>query len=231
MEGANFMKKFFFSSCLFFLSVIFFNVHANDDFYNPTPPLEYHHKDPCCCPLKCTQYGSFYTKRDLVIAPDFAIPFDQENIEHSSGIEHINGGTDFIIKDPGIYRVIYSVSLGCKGNVALTLNGIIIPGSEIYIEKDDQLTTLALLIKICEPISCGNVLRVINNNPAATIWHDNNIYLNAGKGNHNVTAAIVIEKAAECCKHRKKDPCDNCEDPPENPCKDPCEERYYRHHD
>lgn len=189
------MKKWFFTSFAL-LAVCFLtaNVNANQ--------CQEQRQDCCCYSTpKCAEFGSFFTKDEQAIAPTQAIPFDHESdqVHHSPGIEHIPGGTDFTIKKPGIYRVIYSVSLKCHGQVALTLNGVVVPGSETHVEEEEQLSTTALLIKICDIDCCGKILRVINNNPLPHGWHDNNIHLKAGKHHRNITAAIVIEKAADCC--------------------------------
>ncbi len=131
------------------------------------------------------QYGSFYTMCDTAVAPEHAIPFDCESVFHTKGIEHPAGSGDFVLKETGIYRVTYSVSLkerecdrDCNRRVALTLNGHVVRGSEMFVGDCDQLSTLTLLIKVCGASCCDHVLRVINNNCLINGWH--NICLKAG---------------------------------------------------
>lgn len=199
------MKKFLFASfALLLSSMCFLTINAKE--LEGSAHERAKSKEGCCCQLKCTEFGSFYTNEEVVVAPEFAIPFNYESdhVHHSQGIEHAEGGTDFVIKEPGVYKVIYSVSLESRGQVALTLDGVVVAGSEIYVEKGEQLNTLALLIKVCDTECCGKTLRVINHNSPSSGWYDHNIQLKTGR-HHNVTAAIVIEKIAECC-----DDCKEC---------------------
>ncbi|MES2200519.1 MAG: hypothetical protein V4489_10200 [Chlamydiota bacterium] len=177
----------------------------------PGNPASDHHKH------KAIQYAGFYTTEDCKIAPEHPIIFDKEMVSPTKGIEHPCNSGDFIIKEPGMYRIIYSVSLEdeCEGksmwkkeywkNVALTLNDHVILGSKMNIGEEGQLSTLAVLVKICDKTCCNNVIRVINNNLVSKGWH--NIKLKAGEYCEDVTASIVIERIADChhdcCCERK----------------------------
>jgi hypothetical protein len=171
-----------------------------------------HQQDNCCvAPLKCLQYGAFFTKRECEVKPQHAIHFDHQDsrVFPTSGIRHEHNSSKFVISSPGIYRVIYSVSLEDKGRVALTLDDNIIPGSEMYIGQDKHLSTLTVLVNICD-IPCDSILQVINNNAHSSSWHNHDITLKSADG--NVTAAIDIEKIAEChkpcCFECKRNPCE-----------------------
>lgn len=205
------MKKLL---CTFFILFSSFIFYADAICHNRCE------KTCCSCPVVCPEYGSWFTKEEVEIAPRHGIPFDHESdhIHHTRGIAHTLGESDFIIKDPGIYRVTYSVALFSEGDVALTLDGTVIPGSEMHIEKSEHLSTISLLINICRR-DCPK-LRVINNNPSSGFWERHNIKLFSGK-HHNVKAAIVIEKAAECCCDR--DICCEC-NPEEDSCCEPCKD-------
>gem|GEM_PF-7097737 len=154
----------------------------------------------------CMQYGSFYTKNEAAVAPEHPILFDKELVCSSKGIEHPNGTGDFIIKEPGVYRITYSVSLkpcdytedknGQYRNVALTLNGRVVRGSEMFIGEGDQLSTLSLLVKVCGTTCCDHTLRIINNNSVSDGWH--NIYLESGPSGGSVSASISMEKVCSC---------------------------------
>lgn len=162
-----------------------------------------HDKKRCRC---CKDYASFYTKRDVLVCPGFSIPFDNNTDSVCSrGICHEAESGDIVIKHPGVYRVTYSVSLGWWGRVALTLNDNVVPGSEMYIADANTLSTLSFLVKICDRPDCdddqkccGNVLRVINNNPPPTIWCGHDILIKGGYYDDSVGAAILIEKV-DCC--------------------------------
>lgn len=150
----------------------------------------------------CLQYGSFYTTENQIVAPEHPILFDEEALPSTKCIEHQCGTGDFIIKEPGIYRVIYSVSLKDQcdkdywKNVALTLNGHVIAGSEMYVGEENHLSTLAVLVKICQESCCHNTIRVINNNNISKGW--NNILLSSDECYKDVTASIVIERIGAC---------------------------------
>jgi hypothetical protein len=206
------MKKLFLTSLLL-LSSLIFNVHAEDD--------EHHHPNRHCCKV----YAAFYTKDHVEIHREHAIPFDHESddVTSTGGISHEPGSSDIKIRWPGIYRITYSVSLkDSGGRLALTLDGHIIQGSELFVGAYEQLSTLSVLVKVCNTGCKGKIIRVINNHEAS--WFHQDIRLKAGHDHENVTAAILIEKIANCphcCEdeHRVRDQCGN--DPC---CKDRCEE-------
>lgn len=164
------------------------------------------------------QYGGFYTTETCTVAPEHAISFDKEMVCPTKGIEHSAASGDFIIKEAGVYRVTYSISLECEypgksmwkkefwKNVALTLNDSLIASSKMHVGEDEHLSTLTVLVKICDKSCCGHVLRLINNNDVSKGWH--NIKLKAGDCYDNVTASIVIERVGDCdcdccCKSSK----------------------------
>jgi hypothetical protein len=154
----------------------------------------------------CMQYGSFYTKDEMVVAPEHAILFNKELLCPTKGIEHPQGSGEFILKEAGVYRITYSVSLkenksdddkdACYRKVALTLNGHVVRGSEMFVGESDHLSTMTLLVKVCGKSCCDHVLRIVNNNPLSDGWH--NISLEAGCSCDSVSAAITIEKVCPC---------------------------------
>jgi hypothetical protein len=207
------MRKVLLTSLFFIFSLAFFNLQAYDDEF-----LHAHLVKQGCCKI----FGYFYTKNDPVIQREEAIPFDHQNDALVTGeIDHSPGSGDFIIRSPGIYRIIYSVSLkDAGGRVAISLDGNIVPGSQMIIGEGQHLSTLALLVKIA-PCHCGKVLRIVNNHSGHWFHHD--IQLAAGVDQENVTASLLIEKVANlpnCCDpNSKRDPCGN-----DSCCKDRCEQ-------
>lgn len=186
------MKNFLLAISLSFSIGVFTPLTAENEDNTAVARNHYH---------SCMEYGSFYTKKEALVAPGNAILFDHktDSVVHTSGIQHHPGSGDIIIKNPGIYRVIYSVSLKHEGDqVALSLNGNVIHGTEMFVGEDNHLSTLGVLISTCEYNCCGDTLRVINNNPPPTKWKSHNIHLQAGSCPGNVTASIVIEKVADC---------------------------------
>ena len=202
------MKKFFFGT-LYFLALSLFL----------TPSLQAHEDPSTKC---CKTFGGFYTKDDSEIDRGQAIAFDHniDDIAPSGGISHSPGSSDITLRFPGIYRVTFSVSLKDDGRVALTLDGDIIPGSEMFVGGHEHLSTLSVLVKVCHT-GCGRVLRLINNSHHHEGWfkHDE-IRLKAGHDHQNVTASILIERLANCphcCDpDRSLDPCGN------DPCCSSC---------
>lgn len=156
------------------------------------------------------QYGSFFTKKHVAIPPEHGIPLNEETVLHSCGIEHLPGTPDFFIKEPGVYRVIYGVSLKEKGGmVALELNDAVIPGSEMCVGCDNELSTMGLLINVCGRSCCDHKLRIVNNYPISELgWYRKDICLKSCCGeDKNVTAFLEIERVSDCCDSCKNDCC------------------------
>ncbi|MBX9922626.1 MAG: hypothetical protein K2Y01_00810 [Rhabdochlamydiaceae bacterium] len=181
-------------SSVFFMITMLAATHAHAD-------SSERRTTPCCC----MEYGSFYTKSSDVIAPEHPILFDGELLSPSKGIDHPLESGEFILKEPGIYRITYSVSLkedkysfmkekDQNRKVALSLNGQVIVGSEMF--AGDQMSTMSMLVKVCGKTCCDYVLRLINNNPLSCGWH--NIQLQSGPNCDTVSASIVIEKVCDC---------------------------------
>lgn len=222
------MKKLLLTSWLL-LSSLVFNVNAQSD--------EHNHPNRHCCKV----YGAFYTKDDFVVHRNQAIPFDHndDDVTTTGGISHTPGSSEIKIRWPGIYRITYSVSLkDSGGRLALTLDHKIIQGSELFVGASEQLSTLSVLVKICDIDCHGKILRVINNHEES--WFHQDIKLKAGEEHENVTAAILIERIANCplcCDddHRVRDHCGNdpcCKDRCEDECcKDRCEDHCEDHED
>lgn len=148
-------------------------------------------------PPQKPQYGSFYTKKCAFVPPEHSIPFDEETVRTTDGINHPKDTGDFFIKEPGIYRVIYSVSLKSSGNVALKLDDYVIPGSEMYVSQANELSTIGLLIRICNKSCCEHKLQLVNNYPLnQSGWYSNDIILES-QGN-NITASFEIERVDDC---------------------------------
>jgi hypothetical protein len=192
------MRAFFSNPIVFLFCLLSSAVFAESASTTTTPPKTFHH-----------QYGSFYTKRQVSVPPEHAIPFDEQTVLPACGIHHTPGTADFFLTEPGIYRVIYSVSLKSAGGmVALQLNDSVIPGSEMCVGANTQLSTLGMLIKVCSKSCCDYKLRVINNYPnSAAGWYSNDICLGSCcAGDCNVTASLEIERISDCCD----DCCSNC---------------------
>jgi len=186
------MRKLILTSVLSVMGICFSPLHGDD-------PAENHERK------EHVQYGSFFTRHEVLVRPEHPIIFDHHTVRPTRGIEHPEGTGDFILKEPGVYEVTYSASLKCSGGyLAVTLDDVVIPGSEMYVGAPYQLSTLSFVIKVCgEPNCCNHVLRVINNYPLTPGWFSHDLHLHAG-GYDTVTAAIEIEKIAKCCK---KCPC------------------------
>lgn len=179
------------------LNVFFFGLIGSVNAQEPTPTQQ-------------LQYGSFYTKKHLTVAPEHAITFDNDNVCPTKGVTNVEGTGDILLKDPGVYRVSYSVSLKeekCQSSwsykkedsrrVALSLNGSVIPGSEMFIGENEHFGTLSLLVKVCGKNCCDYTLRVINNSSLAEGW--SNLHLKSGQGHQDVSASITIEKVTDYC--------------------------------
>ncbi len=179
------MRKFFWTPVIFLSCFLSSMIYADP---------------PAPTPTTGPQYASFYTKKEVSVPPEHAVPFDEQTVLPTCGIQHVPGSGDFFIKEPGIYRVIYSASMKDAGSmVALELNDSIIQGSEMCIGNCKQLSTLGLLIKVCGRSCCDYKLRLVNNYPLSEIgWYSKDICLQACD-HRNVTASLEIERIAECC--------------------------------
>jgi hypothetical protein len=196
------MRRFFYNPIVVLLYLLSSSVYAE----TPNQNDSHHHHS--------LQYGSFYTKEHVRIPPEHGIPFDEQTVLPACGIQHIPGSAEFFLKEPGIYRVIYSVSAKEAGSrVALQLNDSIIQGSEMCIGQANELSTLGLLIEVCGRSCCDHKLRVINNYPLYEVgWYSKDICLSSCCEHGNVSASIVIERVANCCKEHHENCCKDSKD-------------------
>ena len=115
-------------------------------------------------------YGSIFTEQQTTpINDQIAIPFTSEteastNVALINDLSFIGAGGSLLISEPGDYFVMYGLSILPSINLyprfALTLDGILVPGSEVNINFTKQITTVSTIMHVANP---NTILRLINN--------------------------------------------------------------------
>jgi len=185
------MKKNFWAPICILLASSFANLQADQVKATTQPTVSApHHHQPV--------YGSFYTKEHFVVPAGYGIPFDRIAAISGHGIKHHDASSDIIINEQGVYLITYSVSLKeCHGQIALELDGIKVPASEISVEDEDDLTTISFILNICSKNCCEHKIRLINNHEIDHDWFHHNVILHA-RNRDSVTASLVVERIADC---------------------------------
>lgn len=118
-------------------------------------------------------FGSFFTRAttgdpQATVPYLGGVPFNLETIPaQGNGILHNDGSEDFILVHPGFYEVHYGVaSVDSTIELALTLDGTIVSGSEMSFSSTNELFTRGTILQNLEGMS---ILRLINNNPAGDL--------------------------------------------------------------
>ena len=102
------------------------------------------------------------------------------------GITHAPGTTDITLTDSGDYKVTYSVSAVEPSQMALFVNGAVVPGT-VY---GSGAGTQQNIGQVIATFSAGDVLTVRNHSSAAAVT----LQTLAGGTQTNANASVTIEK-------------------------------------
>lgn len=146
-----------------------------------------------------TAYGSVYTEdmtTVLATMPFSPVNFTYEtqastdNISLHSTLSNNGEGGSVLISEPGDYFVIYGLILSSVTESAprfvLTLNGILIPGSNMSVGQAGQISTVTTIMHVSEHDS---ILALINNSGASQDLQAN--------FSGDITAFLSVEKLHE----------------------------------
>ncbi len=113
-----------------------------------------------------SDYGFFYSVTTTgTIAPDVAFPLFV-NGAFTSGFTHVAGSTDVVIVTPGVYAVEYGVEVLEASQIALFLDGVVVPGSIYGSGAGTQQNNGSFILTT---VSANQVLTLRNHTSAAAI--------------------------------------------------------------
>jgi hypothetical protein len=128
-------------------------------------------------------YGSFFVEGIIPLSPGQFIPFDSRAFSTSN--VSLQPGPLVRLDQAGDYLVIFgaSIALGSTAPIALTLNGTVVPGTNVSltITAFQQLTTVAKTVRVA---TVPAALQVVNGSNAVTL----------GTSLIDIAAFITVEK-------------------------------------
>jgi hypothetical protein len=131
------------------------------------------------------EYAYIYNLTAQSVAVEAAIPFDSDGVM-TSGITHGTGSAVINIVNAGTYKVTFSVSGTEPNQMALFLNGVVVPGTVYGSGAGTQQNTGQAIIAI----GAGDALTVRNHSSAAAVGLASVV----GGTQQNANASVVIEK-------------------------------------
>lgn len=145
-------------------------------------------------------FASFFTKfnnlngdPEATILPSNPILFDQQSIA-PLGITNNSLTGDITVISSGVYHVVMGAALAAAdGQLALTADGIIVPGSQLMTGVAGQLEDTSFIFSVAS----GQVLRFANVGVASVILQSGTVIASGATGATGptpITAFITIEK-------------------------------------
>ncbi len=132
-----------------------------------------------------SEYAYVYNLTAQTVAIDAPVVFDS-NGAISSGFTHVLGDAGITVLDAGTYKVTFSVSGTEPNQMALFVDGVVVPGTIYGSGAGTQQNTGQAIFTI----GAGGVLTVQNHTSAAAVGLASVV----GGTQANVNASVAIEK-------------------------------------
>ncbi len=132
-----------------------------------------------------TEYAYVYNEGAEVVAIEAALTFDRNGVM-TPGITHAPGDAGIRFVNAGTYKVTFSMSGVEPSQMALFVNGVVVPGT-VYGSGAGTQPNIGQAILI---LGAGDVLTVRNHSSAAAVT----LQTLAGGTQTNENASIIVEK-------------------------------------
>ena len=133
------------------------------------------------------EYAYVYNLTAETVAIEAAIAFDSNGVM-TSGITHSLGTSDITLLNAGIYKIDFSVSGTEPNQMALFVNGVVVPGTTYGSGAGTQQNSGQAIIAV----GAGGVLSVRNHSSAAAVG----LAALIGGTQPTANASVTIEKLA-----------------------------------
>jgi hypothetical protein len=132
-----------------------------------------------------SQYADVYNLGAQTVALEADLTFDTNGVL-TSGITHVAGSAGVVLLNAGTYRVTFSVSATEPSQMALFVNGVVVPGAVYGSGAGTQQNTGHTIVTV----AAGAVLTIRNHTSSAAIGLATPIGGTQGSTN----ASVVIDK-------------------------------------